>query len=118
VDWINNAYGRVVDRLDQVLSKDPATFAKYRILWGLFLLVREEKNRLTPCYRAAAKCWFPEVVTRLENGASGWCRCACRARTALAASGATTLAPGRRLHARCGTPVSVSPKQCGGTCGL
>lgn len=34
VDWLNDAYGRVVDRLDQVLSKDPATFAKYRSLWG------------------------------------------------------------------------------------
>jgi hypothetical protein len=34
IGWLNDAYGRVVERLDQTLSKEPAAFIKYRSLWG------------------------------------------------------------------------------------
>jgi hypothetical protein len=34
VDWLNDAYGRVVDRLDKALSRDPVVFKRYRSLWG------------------------------------------------------------------------------------
>jgi hypothetical protein len=34
IDWLNDAYGRVVEKLDQVLRREPATFIKYRRLWG------------------------------------------------------------------------------------
>ena len=35
IGWLNNAYGRLVEKLDELLRKDFLTFAKYRNLWGL-----------------------------------------------------------------------------------